>query len=133
MTMKTREVLSFDYGIETITKAEVRPKKKLPDAASPVMPSSEHPNEQLQKILSAQPLGHRILASLEPMLTDKDFLIPARYQAMFEDVRTVMAKMLGGKRSATDKRKIRKALKLMEEERELMDLLRYYRSLLHKG
>ena len=114
--------LSFDVGLERVTRAGPGPASLLPELDA-ILPSRLGLPDELARVLP----DSRLRGLLEEFLTPSagpELMMPGRFAAAFEGLR---------RRVERDRRRdpeVAAALELLEDERASRDLLDYYRTVL---
>lgn len=114
--------LSFDVGLERISRAEAGP-ARLPELEA-ILPSRLAMPDELARALPDSQLRQLLDAFLTPAEMAPDLLLPGRFAQAFDGLR---------RRIERDRRKdpeVAAAFELLEDERLSRDLLDYYRTVL---
>jgi hypothetical protein len=122
MVERAGQRLSFDVGLEQISRAEAGP-ARLPELDA-ILPSRLGLADELARTLPDSQLRQLLDAFLTPAEMSPDLLLPGRFATVFDGLR---------KRMERDRRKdpaMAAAFELLEDERISRELLDYYRTVL---
>ena len=128
-----REIFSFENGIEGIIEGDYQDGVKLPEVPPYMSPSVEHLSGRVDEIIRTPNLDYYLISSLEPDVQDQSILNPSRYHAILVEVHERMKQEADKRKGRDAGRDLEKAAALLEEEKELRDLLNVYRNLLHQA
>jgi hypothetical protein len=130
---KIPNVFSPETGIERILWNEDQITTGLPEERGAITPSEDLFDLRLNRLFEATTLENLILAWLRPSLNDKNIIIPARYQAMLQEVHQRLEQMLTEMDDAESRQALQDAVSLINEEIEHRGLLNTYINLLHRA
>jgi hypothetical protein len=126
------KITPLDSGIEEIIW-EVGPAEgQLPESSS-LIPSENPLENHLSEILYPRSLDEHILASLAPQLSHREITIPARFQNIIGELQMSLGRILEKTDVPESRVALRNAVKLLEEQKELTNVLNAYRKLLMQG
>lgn len=123
MALGNTRILTFDTGIERIIHGGEAVDRQLPERNAPA-PTGEQLRVRLDEMLNAPALDALLRGSVKLRVTDKSLLAPGRYQALLDEAQFELRSRVGGDRNALAK------AALLEEERQLRDLLNTLRNIL---
>jgi hypothetical protein len=109
------------------------PEIRLPDAPAQIVPSETCPGGQLEVVLHLPSLDGFLMASMLPAITDPSILMPHRYQKLLGRVSKTLESLADETDKVPDGAVLRETVGFFSRERRLMDLLQYYRNLLHQA
>lgn len=124
----------FERGIDSITFKSAELAQGLPDPRE-LTPTDNTQRPQLESLLSQPSTDSFLEESIRPALDDRDLLLPVKFrQAMDSALGTLreeaQARQADNPESA---RQLNRAVRLLNEEVGLRDLLQMYRSALYQG
>ena len=124
--------LSLDVGIERVLSSPQPEQPSLPDMGQ-VLPGDDGYQLELERVLYPDSLEQALLRSLKPEVKHRDLLSATRFQAAVEQAQEGLRKTLAQIDSREDRKKIRRAIDVLEEMKGLRDLLNAYRHVLHRA
>jgi hypothetical protein len=132
MPSQNIRVLSFDTGIDHIIQGDDVVPEKLPDTTG-LLPSEEHLRLHLDEMLHPLSLEEQVLNRLTPNISNKGILIPARFHSLIEETYHELKQQAEMPGPLNKKEALISAARVLEEEKELMDLLNSNRKILLKA
>lgn len=90
-------------------------------------------DHRLQDLLGAPALDGRLLDALRPRLSSRAILSPGGYGALLEETRETLHALAATAGPGRDHETMAAAAGVLEEGRELRELLAMYRNVLHKA
>lgn len=125
--------LVFDRGIDRITHAQQEHATSMPErSAAP--PPDIGGRAQLDLLLQQPSMDNRLDAALRPRIEDRALLLPGRFQAALDDALQHLRQAAQDSVDASGQtRTLNRAARLLNEESQLRDLVRMYRSALYQG
>ena len=124
--------LSFDAGIERILSRSDPIAPSLPES-NQVLPGETHYEEHLTDLLLPPSVEQALAESFRPDVEHREILTPVGYETALDETETTMRTSIDRSISRSDQEKLESAVQLLEEEKNLRELLRTYRHLLHQG
>ena len=125
-------VLSFDTGIEQIIQGDDIVSEQLPDTTG-LLPSEEHLRFHLDEALHSPSLEEQVINLLSPNISNKEILIPARFHSLIEETGSELMQEAEEHGLTNSKSDLANAVKVLQEEKELMDLVNSNRKILLKA
>lgn len=124
----------FERGIDSITFKGGEAAQGLPDQRE-LTPADHAERPQLDQLLAMPNLDDYLDQSIRPDLENRDLLLPTRFrQVMDGALATLEKEALGAQAGDPDTAKVlNRAVRLLNEENALRDLLQMYRSVLYQG
>ncbi|HLC15574.1 MAG TPA: hypothetical protein VJL89_05045 [Thermodesulfovibrionia bacterium] len=126
------KILYFDAGIEQILSEIDFFKSKLPESM-PLIPGEIPLESHLNEVFYSPSIEETIAASLAPQVKNKEILIASNYHKVIEKTYEQLKDSAQQAVSEEEKTALTKAIALVQEEMELVELLQSYRQLLLKG
>ena len=124
--------LSLDAGIEQIlTRSDPFP-SALPDTGR-MMPGIDRVGQRLDEVLFPPSVEEELLESFRPEVDQREILTPNGYRAALEESQAELREAVARAKGTPAGDSLQRAVALLDEERELRDLLSTYRHLLHKA
>ena len=124
----------FDRGINSITFKHNDAAQGLPQLRT-LSPAEEAGQPMLDKLLHRPDMGDYLQESVRPAITDRDLLLPTNFrQTMNSCLASLRQAAQSSESSDPEKAKLLgRAVRLLNEESSLRDLLQMYRSALYQG
>lgn len=124
----------FDKGIDSITFKGGEAAQGLPDPRE-LTPADHAERPQLEQLLALPNLDDFLDQSIRPEFGNRDLLLPTRFrQAMDSTLATLQKAAADSRPGDPDAAKVlNRAVRLLNEEGSLRDLLQMYRSVLYQG
>jgi hypothetical protein len=132
MTGASMKITPMDSGIEEILWEGGPAEGEFPESTS-LIPSESPMEAYLSEILHPGSLDEHILASMVPQLNHREITIPARYQNIVGELHTSLCRILDKTGVPEARNALQNAVKLLEEQKELTNVLNAYRKLLMQG
>lgn len=125
--------LAFDRGIDSITHARKERASSMPERSDAPAPDVGA-RAQLDLLLHKPSLDHRLDAALRPPIENRTLLLPGRFQqALGNALQHLRRAAQEGPEASEQTRILNRAVRLLNEESQLRDLVQMYRSALYQG
>lgn len=125
--------LAFDRGIDSITYARQEKAMPLPERSAAPPPDTEV-RAQLDLLLQKPSMDSRLDSLLRPHLENRALLSPGRFQeALGSTLQHLRQAAQQAPESSGEARSLNRAVRLLNEEASLRDLVQMYRSALYQG
>jgi len=124
----------FDKGIVSITYKVGEAVQGLPDQHE--LPPADHAQRpQLETLLAPSNTDSFLQESIRPELEDRDLLLPSRFRQAMDDALDKLGKTAQEQlaHEPDTAKLLNRAVRLLQDEVGLRDLLQMYRSALHQG
>lgn len=124
----------LDRGLDTVLD-DTGTRPSLPDRRGLLPPSDIRPHEGLDELLAPHNLDRLLSEALRPRLRDPGVLMPARFADALRQARLAFSTQEPTRTvdAARRRRRLRKALQVLDEQEALHDLLWTYRNALQQG
>ncbi len=123
----------FDRGIDSITYAQSNAASTLPERGD-ASPPDVGVRAQIDQLLQKPSMDSRLDTALRPELTNRDLLLPGRFQEALSGALTRLRQAAHDGPEASDQsRVLNRAVRLLSEESNLRELVQMYRSALYQG
>ncbi len=124
----------LDRGLDTVLD-DTGTQPRLPDQRRLLPPSDIQPHEGLDALLAPHNLEQLLNEALRPRLRDPGILMPGRFAEALRLARQALARQESSRTvdAARRRRRMRKALQVLDEQEALHDLLWTYRNALQQG
>ncbi len=124
----------LDRGLDTVLD-DTGARPSLPDRRGLLPPADIRPHEGLDELLAPHNLEHMMTDALRPKLRDPGVLMPGRFAEALRQARLAFTRPESTRTvdAARRRRRLRKALQVLDEQEALHDLLWTYRNALQQG
>jgi type III secretion protein X len=124
----------FDKGIDSITFKSGDAVQGLPDQRE-LTPADHGERPQLDQLLAMPNLDDFLDQATRPELQNRDLLLPGKFRQAMESTLTTLQQAVGtAQASDPDSAKVlNRAVRLLNDEMSMRDLLQMYRSVLYQG
>lgn len=122
----------FDYGLEDIDTGPRSRLTKLPDGYPTLIPGRESMGRRVDQYWTPRSLEHFLFSFVAPNISDTGLLIPRRFRWMLKEIKTKL-RARADKKEPHCEEAWQKALKVLETEETLMELVNLYYNSLHKA
>jgi type III secretion protein X len=132
--MRIGSAAFFDKGIDSVTYKSGELAQPMPDQQL-LTPAERAERPQLETLL-AQPNTDSFLDdSICPQLDDRELLLPGKFRQVLESTLSTLTQAAQNHQSANadSTKALNRAVRLLNEEVGLRDLLQMYRSALYQG
>jgi type III secretion protein X len=122
--------LRLEKGIDSVTHVSGEDAAShLPEGYLVPTPG-ENIRPHIAEVLEATDTAQYLLSQLRPSITDRDLLTPARFRAVLIEAQQALLLEAG---QNVQSRALNRAVRLLNEDKGLRDLLQMYRSALYQG
>lgn len=124
----------FEKGIDSITFKGGEAAQGLPDPHD-LAPADHSERPQLDQLLALPNLDDYLDQSIRPALDNRDLLMPARFRQVMDGALATLQRQAGAASDGDPEtaRVLNRAVRLLNEENALRDLVQMYRSVLYQG
>lgn len=124
----------FDKGIDSITFKGGEAAQGLPDQRE-LTPADHAERPQLDQLLAMPNLDDFLDQATRPELANRDLLMPTRFRQVMDSTQATLRQAVAeAQDSAPESAKLlNRAVRLLNEEGALRDLVQMYRSVLYQG
>lgn len=124
--------LRLDRGLTEILQGPSARPAALPGQQQ-LDPAESLARQQLDELLAPRGLAARLEAALVPQVADRALLLPGAFRAALEQARATLLQAAARRSDAQDRRSLRRAARVLDEDLALRDLAAMYRNVLHQG
>lgn len=124
----------FERGIDSITFKGGDATLGLPDS-SELAPADHTERPQLDRLLAMPNLDDFLDQSIRPALDNRELLMPTRFRQVMDGALATLRQEADAARESNPEKAtvLNRAVRLLNEENSLRDLLQMYRSVLYQG
>jgi type III secretion protein X len=124
----------FERGIDSITFKSGELAQGLPDPRE-LTPTDNTQRPQLESLLSQPSTDSFLEESIRPELDDRDLLLPVKFRQAMDSALDTLREAAQERQADNPEsaRQLNRAVRLLNEEVGLRDLLQMYRSALYQG
>ncbi len=133
-SLRLGQQFRLDRGLDTVLD-DAGAQPSLPDRRWALPPAELRAYEALDDLLAARNLQQLMSEALRPRIQDPGLLLPARFAAALAQARQALGaqESLRSPDAARRRRRLRKAIEVLDEQEELRGLLWTYRNALQQG
>ncbi len=126
------KITPLDKGLEDISWEIGEVANELPDVSF-LTPSELPPEHKLDSVILSPSVDEKILSSLKPPLKDRSITNPVRFNQLTISTANKLKKLADKMKAGSDRIVAKIAADVLDEQRELMEILNAYRKLLVQG
>ena len=127
------ELFSFTVGIEQILLDQGQHEDEHLPASTTLFPSDIPLEQHLEQALGSHSLERAVLASLRPEVPHRESLLPGEMRTQLMEAARELGSNYQSAKRPEEREELAAALRVLEEDKDLRDMLNAYRNLLVSG